>query len=100
MQMDFVTELFTQAAARGIHTCLDTSGITFRPEKPELLARFDRLMAVTRLVMLDIKHIDSVKHEALCSQKNDHILAFAPLFRPERNPDLDPPRGRSRLHRR
>ena len=34
-------------------------------------------MAVTRLVMLDIKHIDSVKHEALCSQKNDHILAFA-----------------------
>ena len=77
MQMDFVTELFTQAAARGIHTCLDTSGITFRPEKPELLARFDRLMAVTRLVMLDIKRIDSVKHEALCSQKNDHILAFA-----------------------
>lgn len=77
MQMDFITELFTQASARGIHTCLDTSGVTFRPDNPKLLARFDRLMTVTRLVMLDLKHIDPVRHETLCSQKNDHILAFA-----------------------
>lgn len=77
MQLDFVTELFTQAAARKIHTCLDTSGITFRPDQPELLERFDRLMAVTDLILLDIKHIDSAQHQKLCSQKNDNILAFA-----------------------
>ena len=54
VQMEFVTELFTDAARQGIHTCLDTSGILFRPEQPGVLDRYDRLMAVTDLVLLDI----------------------------------------------
>ena len=58
MQIGFVTELFMTAARRGIHTCLDTSGITFRRERPEVIEAFDKLMSVTDLVMLDIKHID------------------------------------------
>ncbi|MCR4927775.1 MAG: 4Fe-4S cluster-binding domain-containing protein, partial [Lachnospiraceae bacterium] len=29
LQMDFLTELFEKAHERGIHTCLDTSGIVF-----------------------------------------------------------------------
>lgn len=29
MQIEFLTELFTAAKKKGIHTCLDTSGITF-----------------------------------------------------------------------
>lgn len=29
LQIDFLTELFTEAKKRNIHTCLDTSGITF-----------------------------------------------------------------------
>ena len=32
LQLDFLTELFTKAKAKGIHTCLDTSGIMF-PKK-------------------------------------------------------------------
>lgn len=77
MQIDFVTELFEAAKAREIHTCLDTSGVTFHPENSQLLAKFDRLMASTDLVMLDIKHIDPEEHLILCSQPNDNILAFA-----------------------
>lgn len=34
-------------------------------------------MALTDLVMLDIKHIDPEKHKELTAQPNDGILAFA-----------------------
>ena len=78
MQIDFVTELFTKAKAKGIHTCLDTSGIAYKPNgNPEFLAKFDKLCEVTDLVMLDIKHIDPEKHMELVKQPNEGILAFA-----------------------
>lgn len=77
MQIDFVTELFEAATARGIHTCLDTSGITFRPDHEASMAKLDRLLAVTKLVMLDIKHIDPEEHVRLTRQENTRILAFA-----------------------
>lgn len=77
VQIEFVTELFSAAAKRGIHTCLDTSGITFRPNSPEIVERFDRLIRVTSLVMLDIKHIDPKGHRELTSQPLDPVLAFA-----------------------
>lgn len=74
MQAEFVTELFTLLKRSGIHTALDTSGILFNPEKPRL---FDGLLAVTDLVLLDIKHIDGGEHKKLTSQPNDNVLAFA-----------------------
>lgn len=77
MQMEFVTELFSAAAHRGIHTCLDTSGITFRPDNHELTERFDKLLSVTDLVMLDIKHIDPAEHVKLCGQPLKPVLEFA-----------------------
>lgn len=77
LQIDFLTALFTEAKKRGIHTCLDTSGITFQPEKEDKLEQMDRLMEVTDLVMLDIKHIDKEQHLELTKQSNDSILAFA-----------------------
>lgn len=77
MQIDFVTELFQKAAGRGIHTCLDTSGITFNPDSPSAMEKMDQLMTVTDLVMLDIKHIDSAEHQKLCAQPNHRILEFA-----------------------
>ena len=54
VQIDFVTELFEKAKEKGIHTCLDSSGITFTPDSTE---KFERLCKCTDLVMLDIKHI-------------------------------------------
>ena len=77
MQLDFLTALFEAARAEGIHTCLDTSGITFRPENAALTARFDRLLAATDLIMLDLKQVIPERHRALTGQDNTPVLAFA-----------------------
>ena len=76
LQIDFVIELFEEAKKRGIHTCLDTSGIMFRRNKPEILAKYERLMKSTDLIMLDIKHIDPVEHKNLTGQPCDNIFDF------------------------
>ncbi len=80
LQMEFVTELFTACKARGIHTCLDTSAGCYRPEDPDYVERAKRMLAVTDLVLLDIKHIDSAEHVKLTGKPNEPILAFARLL--------------------
>lgn len=87
MQMDFMLDLFTQAKAKNIHTCIDTSGIAFNPDNPALMEKMDRLMELTDLVMLDIKHIDPEKHRELTSQPNTNILKFAAYLN-EKNVDM------------
>ena len=77
MQVDFLIDLFTIAKKENVHTCIDTSGIAYKPQNTEWIEKLDRLMALTDLVMLDIKHIDPEKHQELTSQPNDGILAFA-----------------------
>lgn len=78
MQVDFLIELFTICKKNNVHTCIDTSGIAYKKNaNPEWLAKLDKLMTLTDLVMLDIKHIDPAKHLELTSQPNDGILAFA-----------------------
>lgn len=77
LQIGFVTELFTAAKAKGIHTCLDTSGVTFTDKHPQSLKQIDALLAVTDLVMLDFKHIDDQAHRKLTGCSNQNILAFA-----------------------
>lgn len=74
LQIDFVTELFKVAKAHGIHTALDTSGITFNPENTE---NINNLLKYTDLVLLDIKHIDDTEHKKLTGASNKNILAFA-----------------------
>lgn len=77
LQIDFLTELFMKAKDKGIHTCIDTSGIVYKPDNQFIIDKLDVLMQYTNLVMLDIKHIDPEEHKKLCSQPNDGILAFA-----------------------
>ena len=74
LQLPFLTELFTAARARGIHTCLDTSGILYRPDRQ---GEFDALFAATNLVLLDIKHADPEGHRRLTGQDQAPVLAFA-----------------------
>lgn len=74
LQIDFLTELFSKAKANHIHTTLDTSGILFNPVDH---TKMDALMAVTDLVMLDIKHIFPEEHKKLTGHSNCDILAFA-----------------------
>lgn len=74
LQIDFVTELFKVAKAHGIHTALDTSGITFNQENTE---NINNLLKYTDLILLDIKHIDDEEHKKLTGASNKNILAFA-----------------------
>ena len=77
MQIDFVLELFRLAKQKKIHTCLDTSGVTYHPGQSSYNEKLDQLMEVTDLVMLDIKHIDPDGHKILTGHDNAGILAFA-----------------------
>ncbi|MBQ2939294.1 MAG: radical SAM protein, partial [Clostridia bacterium] len=77
MQIDFLLELFTLAKQEKIHTCLDTSGITYHPGQSSYNGKLDRLMEVTDLVLLDLKHMDPEGHKDLTGHDNAGILAFA-----------------------
>ena len=77
MQIDFLLELFRLAKQKKIHTCLDTSGITYRPGQSSYNEKLDALMELTDLVMLDIKHIDPEAHKTLTGHDNAGILDFA-----------------------
>ena len=75
--MEFLTAFFALARSKGVHTALDTAGQPFRPDDPDYLAAFDRLMASTSLVILDLKEIDPERHRQLTGQDNANILAMA-----------------------
>lgn len=77
LQLDFLIELFSELHAGGFHTCIDTSGIVFQENNKNVMDKIERLMEVTDLVMLDIKHIDDEKHRTLTGHSNENILAFA-----------------------
>lgn len=76
LQIDFVIALFTLAKREGVHTALDTSGNPFSLD-PEYLEKFNRLMQVTDLFILDIKEMDEEKHRKLTGCSNENILALA-----------------------
>lgn len=77
LQVDFLIELFSEAKKKGIHTCIDTSGITYSETNEEYVKKLDELMQYTDLVMLDIKHIDARMHKVVTGKDNKNILAFA-----------------------
>ncbi|MDO5301806.1 MAG: pyruvate formate-lyase-activating protein [Tissierellia bacterium] len=76
LQMDFAIELFKKAKERGIHTALDTCGITFQREDGHLLGQFQELIQYTDLFLLDIKHVDREGHRALTGHDNDRVWDF------------------------
>lgn len=96
-QIEFVTELFRKAKIEDISTCLDTSGVMFPFRKTisgweraqngiheEIrnygadvsLKEYEELLAVTDLVLLDIKHTDNEQHRKLTGHSNDATFAF------------------------
>ncbi len=74
LQIDFLIELFKKCKEKNIHTCIDSSGITFTEQNK---AKFDEIMQYTDLVLLDIKHIDSDEHKIMTGAPNENILNFA-----------------------
>ena len=76
LQLEFLTELFEQAKAQGVSTCIDTAAGPFTRDKP-WFDRFRRLMRVTDLILLDLKHIDPVAHLELTGAENANVLDCA-----------------------
>lgn len=74
LQIDFLTSLFSEAKKKKIHTCIDTSVQPYSDD-PSYVERFDRLMSCTDLLLVDIKHIDPVKHKELTGWDNANILS-------------------------
>ena len=73
MQIDFLIELFKQLKSEGVHTVIDTSGAPFTREEP-FFSKFEELMSLTDLLLVDIKHIDAEKHKELTGRPNENIL--------------------------
>lgn len=86
LQIDFVIELFEKLKKMGIHTCVDTSGITFNPENETSVQKHKKLLSVADLFLLDIKHIDEESCKTLTGQSNKHTLAFARFLSDNQKP--------------
>lgn len=73
LQPEFALDLFTKCKELGISTCLDTCGQPFTRRKP-WFDTFNKLLDVTDILLVDIKHIDSDKHKLLTGFPNENIL--------------------------
>lgn len=71
LQVKFLIELFKKLKKEKIHTCIDTSGMVTLTEDVK------NLLALTDLVLLDIKHIDTEKCKNLVGFDNNKELEFA-----------------------
>ena len=70
MQSAFLNELLDLCAGEGIHTAVDTCGLCDG-------ATFLALCRKARLVLFDLKHMDSARHRELTGAPNEHILENA-----------------------
>lgn len=76
LQLDFAIELFEKLKSHNINTCIDTSGIVYNTSV-ETDVKIDKLLSLTDLVLLDIKHIEDKNHQSLTGKSNKNILNFA-----------------------
>ena len=72
--LPFVTELGKLAKKEGISYVLDTSGASF-VDSDEYKKRFDALLDVTDLFLLDLKALDPSLHKKVTGRDNANILA-------------------------
>jgi len=69
LQAGFLRKLLRECRQQGLHTAIDTNGHFLHSE-----ARW--ALAATDLVILDVKHTDPARHEALTAHRLDTTLAF------------------------
>lgn len=67
-QFDFTLELLSEARRRGLHTCLDTSGMASR-------RRIEAVADVVDLFLYDYKATDPEEHYRLTGVRNELIVA-------------------------
>lgn len=76
LQIDFLIDLFTLAKKDNISTCIDTAGQPFDLQNEEFMYKFNELMKVTDLLLVDIKHINNDAHIQLTGHPNTNILSM------------------------
>ncbi|MDD6051544.1 MAG: pyruvate formate-lyase-activating protein [Clostridiales bacterium] len=76
LQLEFVTKVCQLLKKDGVHVCIDTAGQPFRPDDADWLHRFDALLDVTDLFIVDIKMFSDRLHRELTGQGNANILAM------------------------
>lgn len=70
LQRKALIDLFTKAKKAGFNTTLDTNGSILDDDAKKLLE-------VTDLVLLDVKHIDPIWHMKVTNASNEIVLQFA-----------------------
>ena len=78
MQPEFLVECLKLCKENGIHTCIDTSGYGF--------GEYDEILKYADLVLLDIKHIDSIGYKELTGQDAKGINTFLDAIRTSQTP--------------
>ncbi len=79
LQRKALIDLFTKAKMKGFNTTIDTNGSILDTDSKKLLE-------VTDLVLLDVKHIDPVWHQKVTSASNNVVLEFAEYLKKIKKP--------------
>lgn len=72
LQIDFLIDLFTLAKENNVSTVIDTAGSPFTKEG-EWFEKFNKLLDLTDLLIVDIKHIDDKEHTELTGKDGKNI---------------------------
>lgn len=72
-QPDFAVALLTACQENGVHTAIETTGFA----SPEIIEQY---LPVLDCVLMDIKHMNSEKHQEFTTRPNDRILQNARLI--------------------
>lgn len=70
LQLEFAEEIFRLAKQNNLHTCLDTSGF-------QNITKLEKLLSLTDLVLLDIKHMNAEKSTWLTGYSSQNAMKIA-----------------------
>ena len=79
LQVDFLIQLSKALKEEGIHIALDTAGVG--------IGKYDEILDLVDLVILDIKHLTPLGYENLVNHKMDEFLHFVEVLK-KHNKDL------------
>jgi pyruvate formate lyase activating enzyme len=85
IQIDFVIELLTLFKSHNIHTTIDTSAQNF---SLSTLDKYEQVIALCDLFLLDIKQINTPMHHIITGFSNDNSLNFCIKLSLENKPTI------------
>lgn len=80
LQKDFLIDLFRRLKEKNIHTCLDTAGVAD--------GNYDEILALTDLVLYDVKAIENDKYKELCGRDIKETEEFQIALKKSNTPAL------------